>query len=119
MNLKNLIEQHNAKMFQNIRKEREDQERVSQSQNGSYANKELKAFFVGGKFDGKEMSHQELEKNGNGKFTLRFSALKTRNKDLLNLDLEDQPLVDGYLSPSLDSGKLRYDTQEAYDWLTR
>lgn len=109
------INKLNEETFKRAREAEEDVKRVEASQDGSYANKNLKAVFVGGRYNGMKVSHEQLEKMGNGKFTLRFSALKVHNKSLLNLDLEDQPLVDGYLSPMLDGGVLRYETQEVYD----
>lgn len=111
------INELNEETFRRARESEEDMKRVETSQNGSYANKTLRAYFVGGRYDGMEISHKELEALGNGKYTLRFSALKVHNKSLLNLDLEDQPLVDGYLSPMIDGGILRYETQEVYDRL--
>lgn len=73
------------------------------------------AFFVGGKYHGRYMTHTELKAKGNGEFTPRWSAMKYHNANLVNLALEDQPMIDGYLSPMLDSGYLRYETQEVYD----
>jgi len=98
--------------------ERQEIEALSDSQDGSYANKNLEAVFVGGPYDGKVVSHEELEKMGNGKFVIRSSVLSQHNDKLINLDLEDQPLVDGYLSPMLDGGRLRYETQDVYDTLS-
>ena len=108
------IRKLNEEIFRQARESEEDMKCVEASQDGSYANKTLRAYFVGGRYDGMDISHEELEALGNGKYTLRFSALKIHNKSLLNLDLEDQPLVDGYLSPMLDGGILRYETQEVY-----
>ena len=109
------IKKLNEETFRRAREAEEDMKRVEASQDGSCANKTLRAYFVGGRYDGMNTSHKELESLGNGKYTLRFSALKVHNKALLNLDLEDQPLVNGYLSPMLDGGVLRYETQETYD----
>ena len=109
------IKKLNEEIIRQEREAEEDMKRVEASQNGSHANKTLRAFFVGGRYDGMNVSHEELEALGNGKYTLRFSALKVHNKALLNLDLEDQPLVNGYLSPMLDGGVLRYETPEVYD----
>lgn len=106
------IEEMNLRTERMARENEEDRKRVLASQNGSYANKNLRAIFVGGRYSGMNISHSELEALGNGEFTLRFSACKSHNPSLINLDLEDQPLVDGYLSPILDGGVLRYVTQE-------
>ena len=35
-----------------------------------------------------------------------------------NILLEDQPIIEGYLSPSQDGNYLRYETQEVYDALS-
>ena len=90
--------------------------KVLSTQDGSHAIPHA-AFFVGGKFHGLYMTHEELKANGNGKFTPRWSAMKYHNDLLVNLDLEDQPMVDGYLSPMWDGGRLRYETQEVYDMM--
>ena len=58
---------------------------VVSKQDGSHATP-LAAFFVGGKYHGLYMTHKELK-----------------------------PMIDGYLSPMLDGGRLRYETQEIYD----
>ena len=73
------------------------------------------AFFVGGKYHGMYMTHKELMEKCNGKYTIRWSALSEHNPLIENLDLEDQPMIDGYLSPMWDGGYLRYETQEVYD----
>lgn len=86
---------------------------VVSKQDGSHATP-LAAFFVGGKYHGLYMTHKELKAKGNGKFTPRWSAMKYHNSHV-SPDLEDQPMIDGYLSPMLDGGRLRYETQEVYD----
>lgn len=55
---------------------------------------------------------------GNGTFTIAWSKLPSHNKALVNTKLEDQPMVDGYLSPMLDDGMLRYETADIYDSLS-
>lgn len=111
------IKKLNEETLKRAREAEEDAKRVEASQDGSHANKNLNAVFVGGKYNGMKVSHEQLEKMGNGKFTLRFSALKVHNKNLINLDLEDQPLVDEYVSPMFDGDDLIYVTQEVYDVL--
>lgn len=96
------------------RKYDEEFNRVVSAQDGSHAIPHP-AFFVGGKYHGLYMTHKELCRKGNGKFTPRWSAMKYHNENLINLDLEDQPMIDGYLSPMLDGGYLRYETQKVYD----
>ena len=83
---------------------------------GSHA-QSLEAFFVGGNLNGQVLSHDALMRIGNGKFTPRWSILQTHNPLTVNLALEDQPMVDGYLSPMADGGRLRYETQEVYDMM--
>ena len=91
--------------------------RVLSAQDGSHAIPHP-AFFVGGTYHGLYMTHKELVSNGNGTFTPRWSAMKYHNDLLVNLDLEDQPMIDGYLSPMWDGGYLRYETQEVYDTMS-
>ncbi len=86
-------------------------------QDGSQAY-QAPAFFVGGRFHGRYMTHEELMAAGNGKFTIRWSALSESNPLTRNPKLEDQPLVDGYLSPMWDGGHLRYETQAVYDLMS-
>lgn len=104
--------------FEQMKKQREEAEKdiqqVQAAQDGSFAHN-IPAVFVGGKYNGMVVDHDTLMKMGNGQFTLRWSALKEHNPLLINLDLEDQPMVDGYLSPMQDGGRLRYETQEVYD----
>ena len=88
--------------------------RVLSAQDGSHAIPHP-AFFVSGKYHGLYMAHKELVSKGNGTFTPRWSAMKYHNDLLVNLDLEDQPMIGGYLSPMWDGGYLRYETQEVYD----
>lgn len=95
-----------------------DMEYVQNAQNGSFAH-DNPAIFVGGKYNGLVVDHDKLMEMGNGQFTLRWSQLKVHNPLLVNLDLEDQPMVDGYLAPMWDGGKLRYETQEVYDMMSR
>ena len=92
--------------------------KVVSSQDGSHAVPHA-AFFVGGKYHGLYMTHEELKAKGNGEFTPRWSAMKYHNKNLINLNLEDQPMIDGYLAPMWDCGHLRYETAEVYDYMSR
>ena len=102
------INKMNEETMRRAREAEEDVKRVSAAQDGSYANKELKAVFYGGRYNGQAFSHSELEKLEIIGYTLRFSQLKVHNDALLNLDLEDQPIIKGYLTPMLDGGMLRY-----------
>lgn len=103
-----------ADMMEKRRKAEEEFNRIHSAQDGTHAVPHS-AFFVGGRFHGLYMTHEELRKNGNGTFTPRWSVMPEHNDLLVNLDLEDQPMVDGYLSPMWDGGRLRYETQSAYD----
>lgn len=89
-------------------------ERVTKMQDGSHA-MDVPAVFYGGRLDGLRISHKELMEYPNKGYTPRWSAMKEHNWNLVNLKLEDQPIIEGYLSPMLDGGNLRYETQEVYD----
>lgn len=95
----------------------DDVQGVLSKQDGSSAMKHA-ALFVGGRFDGMIVSHGELEKMGNGNFSVRWSQCKYHNPITVNPNLEDQPKVDGYIGPMWDGGMLRYETQEVYDLLS-
>ena len=110
------LEEQLRRIKEDQEKFEEDFNRVLNAQDGSYAIPHP-AFFVGGKYHGMYMTHRELVSHGNGKFSPRWSATKYHNENLINLDLEDQPLIDGYLGPMWDGGYLRYETQEVYDSL--
>lgn len=107
----------NKRTTEQAQKMKQEEEQLQASQDGSYAQK-FDAVFYGGRFDGVRVSHDELMKMGSGKFTLRFSALSVHNPLTINLKLEDQPIVEGYLSPMWDGDKLRYETQEVYNMLS-
>ena len=102
------------KMMAHRKEAEEDMKRVQEAQDGSFAHN-IPAYFVGGKYNGLMVDHKTLMEMGNGQFTLRWSQCKEHKPLLLNLDLEDQPMVDGYLSPMQDGDRLRYETQEVYD----
>lgn len=88
---------------------------VQRQQDGSHG-MNLCAKFVGGKYNGWFVNHEVLKTMGNGKFSVRWSQVNP-DSQVVNLKLEDQPLVDGYLSPMLDGDLLRYETQEVYDMM--
>lgn len=78
----------------------------------------MKALFVGGKLNGKVMDVQEvIEKHCNGRFTEDLSEIRAHGGICHSPILDNQPIVDGYLPPMLDGGKLRYETQEVYDMM--
>ncbi len=82
-------------------------EEISKTQNGSFG-WDLPAYFCGGKYHGKYMTHKELLAVGNGTFTIRWSEAGG-NTLSINLGLEDQPRVDGYYEPMMDGRFLRYE----------
>lgn len=103
-------------MMSRIRQEAE-YERVTSAQTGSFA-VDIKARFVGGELDGLVVEHITLMAMKHKGYTPRWSAMAFHNHNLVNLSLEDQPIIEGYLSPMLDGGMLRYETQEVYDRLS-
>lgn len=80
----------------------------------------MMAHFVGGKLDGQIMPVSEVEAAWcNGKHTDDLSAERKRGAWVHRAELDNQPMVDGYLSPMWDGGMLRYETPEVYDMLSR
>ena len=78
----------------------------------------MMAVFVGGKLNGQTMTVEEVKaKHWNGELTMDWSEVRKRGGFCCNPILDNQPMVDGYLSPMLDGGKLRYETQEVYDMM--
>lgn len=75
----------------------------------------MKAIFVGGKYNGLVVDEEQLKEMGNGQFTKDLTELRERGICVHRAELDNQPYVDGYLSPMWDGGKLRYETQEVYD----
>ena len=75
----------------------------------------MKAIFVGGRYNGMVADELQLRALGNGKFTEDLTELRERGCCVHRAELDNQPLVDGYLSPMWDGGRLRYETQEVYD----
>lgn len=75
----------------------------------------MRAIFVGGKYHGLNVSYEQLLTMGNGTFTEDLTELRNKGRCVHRAELDNQPCVDGYLSPMWDGGKLRYETQEVYD----
>ena len=76
--------------------------------------------FVGGKLNGVICPVEEVErKYCNGQYTEDLTELRNRGAWVHRAELDNQPLVDGYLSPMWDGGMLRYETPEVYDMLSR
>lgn len=74
-----------------------------------------KAIFVGGRYNGLEVDHDELLRLGNGNFTPDCSYKRKLGILCTREELDNQPKIDGYLSPMWDGDKLRYETQEIYN----
>ena len=75
--------------------------------------------FVGGKYNGKTMTKAEVETLSHG-LTEDLTHIRQKGGTCQRKELDNQPLVDGYLSPMfshIDYGLvyLRYETQEVYD----
>ena len=80
----------------------------------------MKAIFVGGKLNGKMMDVEEVKKNyWNGELSEDCSELRAKGILCHRAELDNQPMVDGYLSPMWDGDKLRYETFAVYDMLSR
>ena len=91
--------------------------RVTEKQDGSFAHV-LPTVFYGGPFDGQKISHAILMAMRNKGYTPRWSEMRGINHAHDNLALEDQPVIEGYVGPTIDRGCLRYETQEVYDTLS-
>ena len=75
--------------------------------------------FVGGKYNGQTMTKAEVETLSRG-LTEDLTHIRQKGGTCQRKELDNQPLVDGYLSPMfshIDYGLvyLRYETQEVYD----
>ena len=81
----------------------------------------MKAYFAGGRYNGLEIDTQViLESNlWNGELTEDLSEIRARGGLVHRAELDNQPMVDGYLSPMWDGDGLRYETQGVYDMLSR
>lgn len=81
----------------------------------------MKAEFVGGKYNGMIMDTQEILNSAiwNGKLTEDLSEIRAKGGCVHRAELDNQPMVDGYLSPMWDGDGIRYETWEVYDMLSR
>lgn len=103
----------------------------------------LRAEFVGGRFDRQNVSIETLEVRGNGRRTQDMSEYRAKGRTVQRAELDNQPIVDGYIGPMWDGvryvvdgklrysfevseevkatvepiGILRYETQEVYNFL--
>lgn len=76
--------------------------------------------FVGGRLNGRIMSVEVVERDYcNGQHTEDLTEYRKRGAWVHRAELDNQPMVDGYLSPMWDGGMLRYETPEVYDLLSR
>lgn len=103
--------------------------------------------FVGGEFNGLLTTKKVVCELGNGRFSEDLSEVRANGGLVHRAELDNQPLVDGYLSPMWDGtryltdegrlitqweahgdilkhvvdmvGILRYETQKVYDMLSR
>lgn len=78
--------------------------------------------FFGGKYNGQTMTKEEIESISSGT-TEDLTHIRQQGGTCHRQELDNQPLVDGYLSPMfshIDYGLiyLRYETQEVYDMLS-
>ena len=77
------------------------------------------AVFYGGKYDGQMMTEWQVEqKLCNGQHSYDGKETRANGGVCHFAVLDNNPLVDGYLSPMWDGGRLRYETQEVYDVLS-
>ena len=97
----------------------------------------FKAKFIGGKYNGMTVDYETLLTMSNGNFTRDYSEARSKGYLVQRPELDNQPLVSGYLDPLWDglryNGKypiecteeekstiepvaiLRYETQEVYN----
>lgn len=86
--------------------------------------------FVGGRYNGMKMPKEAVVAIGNGRFSKDWSEERKVSEYVPREELDNQPLVDGYLSPMWDGIRfdpmcletyavLRYETQAVYDELSR
>ena len=86
--------------------------------------------FVGGRHNGLRLPKAAVEIIGNGRYSKDWSVEREHGYTVPDEELDNQPLVDGYLAPIWDgmrmdpvSGEtyavLRYETQAVYDITSR
>jgi|GEM_PF-1384717 hypothetical protein len=78
--------------------------------------------FFGGKYNGQTMTREEIESISSGT-TEDLTYIRQQSGTCHRKELDNQPLVDGYLSPMfshIDYGLvyLRYETQEVYNMMS-
>jgi hypothetical protein len=80
--------------------------------------RELKAMFVGGRYNGMTYSVTELYEQTD-KFTDDLTKIRKLGGMCHRKELDNQPIIEGYLSPMWDGDKLRYETQEVYNRMSK
>ena len=78
----------------------------------------MKAVFVGDRYNGLEIDVEDVLMISNGRRSMDWSAERAMGGIVPRAELDNQPLVDGYLTPMWDGGKLRYETQSVYNMLS-
>ena len=73
---------------------------------------EIRAEFVGGRFDRQNVSLSELEGMGNGRRTQDMSNYRAEGRCVGRAELDNQPIVVGYVGPMWDG--LRYEVDGKY-----
>ena len=79
----------------------------------------MKAYFAGGQYSGQLLDMEQLEAISNGERRPDYSAERARGYCVPRAELDNVPLVDGYLAPMWDGGRLRYETAEVYEMLSQ
>ena len=74
----------------------------------------MKAVFVGGKYHGQIMEVEDVRKISNGT-SKDWSIARNAGALVPRAELDNQPIVAGYLGPFWDGGRLRYETQSVYN----
>lgn len=86
--------------------------------------------FVGGEYHNMRMPLEAVKALGNGRFSKDWSMERQSGGMVPREELDNQPLVDGYLAPMWDGVRrdnrtgeqyavLRYETCSVYDMLSR
>lgn len=78
----------------------------------------MKCVFVGGKYNGLEVDLTTVEKLDVIGRTPDYSKERENGCCVPRKELDNMPIIDGYLSPMWDYGKLRYETWEVYELLS-
>jgi len=78
----------------------------------------MQCVFVGGKYNGWKPDVSEVWKIADG-MTEDLSEIRKQGGCVHMAELDNQPTVSGYCGPMWDGGKLRYETWDVYDMLSR